>query len=195
MSYRDNRSNKKFYVFFSIIVLAQTIYYSQINLWAFYYTYLSKNPEIEILEIDINKYKTYSDILKINEFENKPSFIYFNTRYNYDRLEKNAPVLNEIYSRYGGDKLNLIFIANGLDNEPEERNKWIFKINKLELKGTHISLPADYHDFYTYFKEDSIGGSRRTFVPHYLLANKNGIITDTIFEGKIYFEKIQKILK
>ena len=141
---------------------------------AFYYTHLNENEKIEILEINENQFNKYQDLLKIDKFKNKPSFIYFNTRFDFERLEKDAPVLRNIYKQYG-EKLNVIFIANGLDDEPEEEKRWITKINKLNLKGVHISLTGDYKDFDTYFKEvnHSVGKST-TYIPHYLLANRIG---------------------
>ena len=160
---------------------------------AFYYTHLNENKEIELLKINDNKLNKYQDILKIDKFKNKPSFIYFNTRFDFERLEKDAPILRNIYEQYG-EKLNLIFIANGLDDEPEEEKKWIVKINKYELNGTHINLSDNYKDFDTYFKETTnSNGLSTTHIPHYLLANKNGIITDTIFEGKIDMIQIKKM--
>ena len=169
-----------------------SIYTFRNNIYAFYYTHLNKNKEIEILEINDKKLNTYQDILKIANFKNKPSFIYFNTRFDFERLEKDAPILRNIYQKYG-EKLNLIFIANGLDDEPKEEKKWITEINRFELKGTHISLPDNYADFFTYFKKtNNSDGLWSTLIPHYLIANKNGKITDTIFDGKIDMEKIKK---
>ena len=182
---------KKSNLLFIIIMLFFSIYTFRNYIVAFYYTQFNENKEIEILEIDLNQQKTYQDILKIEKFKNRPSFIYFNTRFSFERLEKDSPILRNIYNQYG-EKLNLIFIANGLDDEPEEEKKWIVKINKFELKGTHISLPDNYKDFDTYFKEtNNSNGLMTTHIPHYLLANKNGIITDTIFKGKIDMNKIK----
>jgi len=175
-------------------MLFLSIYTFRNYIVAFYYTNFNKSKEIKILKIDVNKYKTYQDILSIDDFKNKPSFIYFNTRFSYERLEKDAPVLRKIYTQNSHKNLNLIFIANGLDNQPKEEKKWIVKINQLELKGTHISLPDNYLDFDTYFKETTnSNGLWTTHIPHYLLANKNGEITDTIFRGKIDLEKIKKM--
>ncbi len=184
---------KKSTLLLIISLLFINIYTFHNYLIAFYYTQLNENKEIIILEIDVNQHKKYQDILKIDNFKNKPSFIYFNTRFDFDRLEKDSPMLRNIYDQYG-ERLNLIFIANGLEDEAEEEKKWIVKINKFELKGTHISLPGKYKDFDTYFKETNESNGLLTIhVPHYLLANKNGIITDTIFEGKIDMIKIKKM--
>ena len=54
---------------------------------AFYYTHLNENEKIEILEINENQFNKYQDLLKIDKFKNKPSFIYFNTRFDFERLE------------------------------------------------------------------------------------------------------------
>lgn len=161
----------------------------------FYYTNLNENKEIKILEIDQSKYNTYQDILNLNNFRNRPSFIYFNTRFDFNRLENDVPILKEIYNQTGEKKLNLIFIANGLVDGTEEKKKWIIKINELELKGTHISLTDSYKDFESYFKETYSGEIRTTHIPHYLLANRNGIITDTIFERDIDIEKVMELIK
>jgi hypothetical protein len=184
------KSNLFTIIFFTLF----TIYSFRNYIGEFYYTTLNKNQEIELYKINIDKNKKYQDILKLEKFKNKPSFIYFNTRFSYERLEKDAPTLREIYSINNGKNINLIFIANGLDDEPEEKRKWIIKINKLNLKGTHISLPDSYQDFETYLR-DTINSdlTTSTYIPNYLLANKKGEITDTIFEGKIDLKKIKKM--
>lgn len=186
---------KKSNLLFITCILFLSIYTFWNHIIAFYYTQLNENKEIKILNIDVNEYDKYQDILKLDNFKNKPSFIYFNTRFDYERLRKNAPILRNIYNQYG-EEINLIFIANGLEDEPEEKRRWIIKINKLDLKGTHISLPDDNKDFHTYFKEKKHStGKITTYIPHYLLANKNGEITDTIFERKIDLKKIEQLTK
>ncbi len=186
---------KKSYLLFIVFMLFISSYTFRDYIVAFYYTHLYKNKEIKIVEIDPNQFNTYQDILKIDNFKNKPSFIYFNTRFDFERLKKDAPILRAIYKQYG-KKLNLIYIANGLDDEPKEEKKWIVKINTLNLKGTHISLPDNYRDFDSYFKETTnTNGLETIHIPHYLLANKNGVITDTIFKGKIDKVQINKMFK
>jgi len=178
-----------------LFLLIVVVYPSRYKIGAFYYGKINPNDSIKILTFDQDNANGYNDIFKIASTNKTPSFIYFNTRYSYDRLISDKIDLLRLDSLFKSDKLNMVYIANGLDDEPSEKDKWIVMINKLNLIGTHISLPDDFPDFDSFFKytkwDDK--GHRTTSIPHYLLTNSLGMITDTIYDGKIDIDKIKLI--
>ena len=109
-----------------------------------------------------------------------------------ERLKSDKIILNEIYDKFKNENINLIFITNGL--ETKDYKKWFIKMNNLNLRGFHINFD-NYRHYKSYLKTEIINLNEITSFPHYLLANKKGIITDTIFDAKIHLERINKLIK
>ena len=97
-----------------------------------------------------------------------------------------------MFEKYKNENINLIYITNGLKNK--DYKKWFIKMYNLNLKGFHINFD-NYSHYKSYLNTEIINLNERTNFPHYLLANKNGKITDTIFDSKIYLEKIEKLVE
>ena len=179
-----------------LIVLIFVIYPLRYKIGGFYYTKINPDDSIKILTLDLNDVKGYTDIIKIVNTKGNPSFVYFNTPFSYDRLINDKVNLLKLDSLFRSNKLNLVYIAKGLENEPKEKDKWIVKINKLNLIGTHVSLPDTFSDFDSFFKITKLGdGHQIMSVPHYLLANRQNIITDTIYVGHIDVDKIKVMME
>jgi len=182
-------NNKK--IIFRILLIFLLVVVNLNKIEYIFYKYLIPNESVVIMEIDTSKIKTYEQILQIEEFKGKPSFIYFNTRFNYDRLTSDTLQLNKLNNLYKDKKLNLIYIANGLEDEPKNKQEWEIKINKLNLTGTHISLPDNYDNFHSFMEVKKPNkGTTITSIPHYLLSDMYGKITDTIFTPEIDVNKI-----
>ena len=161
-----------------------------------FYKYITPNDAVKIIEIDTAQFSKYEQILQLPEFKGKPSFIYFNTRFSYSRLKKDTTELYKLFKHSEAGELNLIYIANGLEDEPDNKKEWEIYVNKLNLKGYHISLPDGYKDADTFFRTTEWNeGKRSTYVPHYLLADKFGNITDTIFKGDIDVNRVVELIK
>ena len=179
-----------------LIISIFVVYPSRYKIGAFYYKKISSNDLIKVLTIDQDKPNGYEDIIKMVNINKTPSFIYFNTRYSYDRLIKDKVEVQILDSLYQSGKINLVYIAYGLEDEPSEKDKWIVKINKLNLIGTHINLPDFFPDFDSFFKTTKVDDEHQTtIIPHYLLANSQNMLIDTIYEGQIDINKIKMLLE
>ncbi|MGJ8762279.1 MAG: hypothetical protein ACSHXA_17185 [Polaribacter sp.] len=179
----------KYYILFIVILI---IWNSKESIEFYYLKNIKNETGIKVIEIDSSKIKTYSELLKIPELINKPSFIYFNTQLSEKRLKSDKIVLNEMFEKFKNENINIIFISNGL--EGENYKKWFIKMNNLNLNGIHINF-ENYNHYKSYLKTEIIDLNERTTFPHYLLANKKGKITDTVFDGKIHLEKIEKLIE
>jgi hypothetical protein len=190
---RKRKLKTKYYILFIILFV---IWNSKERIEFYYLKNIKNEIGIKVIEIDSSKIKNYSELLKIPELRNKPSFIYFNTRLSEKRLKSDKIILNEIFQKFKKENINIVFITNGL--ETKDYKKWFIKMNKYNLKGIHINFD-NYNHYKTYLKTEIINSNggliNQTTFPHYLLANKEGIITDTIFDAEIHSGKIKKLIE
>jgi|GEM_PF-5747441 len=146
------------------------------------YKLFIKNDEIVFLEVDQDKIKTYQDLLNMKEFKGRPCLICVNTRFSYDFLQEETPHILKLHKNLNSSNINFIYTAIGLEDNTHDKMEWFIKMNELGLKGVHISLSDEFEEYFPLIiiKKDS-ANSESWNIPKYLIVDKNGVKTDTIY--------------
>ncbi|MEN7552005.1 hypothetical protein AAG747_29085 [Rapidithrix thailandica] len=162
------------------------------NLWkSHYYKWTDFEPNIKVHSGNELGVKNYHDLHSY--FKNdKPTLVWLNTTSRVDILEKDSSYIRQLQKL---NNLNIVFTAHALEENEDLKNKWFVEVKENGFTGDYVSLDDHFNGYHGLFKTEKIEGGSRRHRPYYLLINKVGTITDTIYNSFSEEEKFYKKLK
>lgn len=145
-----------------------------------WYQIFDPNNRVKILHVDENEVRTYKDIITNPNIPPRTNLIYLNSRWDYEILKKQIPLIEEIQMKYGDDKINFIYTAQGIESL-SDKIKWFNNMKDLNLNGFHINLSRKFTDYHDLWKEKNTNHGNVRGFPIFLLMDKSAIKIDTMF--------------
>ena len=180
-----------------LLILVLSGYLLYLYLDDIQYSYL-KNIKYKSLKSKIkitNENLSLEDILRLEQLNNQPSFIYITSGYSIKDLEVNSYEIQKLYTEFG-NKINVIYLVYGRFNSNDfEKSRWFKLIAESELYGYHIISKNITKSLEPYQKIEYEHPITTYYLPRYFITNGNGIIVDTVYDAKIDHNQVLQIIK